>query len=196
MSESTPSLIDTFLKLEEQIVKTMNAEYLEGDLDPETLSDEDREEQLKLLQDRQESIYNQLCQKADTTWQWQLHTKAKIAALGEEIKALQKTKKSYENSIKGLMNFIAYKMERSKIEEIPGASRKMVLEDTESLVVKDIDLTSDHYLDLNEEDQEPLVKRVYSWDKNAVKRAYKINPEAYGKFIEKKSGKKVVFKKT
>jgi hypothetical protein len=195
LPESTPHLIDEYMRLEESIIRQMNMELLEGDSNPEELNEVERNVQLEILKERQETIYNQLSQKADTTFQWKLHTEAKASAIGEEIKRLQKTKKAYENAVSGLMSYLAFKMETSKIPEIPGEYRKMVIQSRNSVTVKDIELTSDHYLDLNEDEKEQLVKRDYSWDKNAVKRAYKVNPEMYGKYVETSVKKSVVFKK-
>lgn len=106
------------------------------------------------------------------------------ARLHDRIEKLKSEKQRIDNKIVGVKYIAALNMKNSDTPELYGTEWTMQLRNKKSVKAKDIDLTSDIYLDLNEGQNKPVVKRKYSWDARELESAYKRNPEKFKDYVD------------
>jgi ribosomal protein L29 len=191
---TTPELLDMVWETEERIIAIMNAKPTNTDPDIEGMTDEQREELLTDLKKRQQDFYSQLSEKVDNTARWHDHIKNKIEVMKSEIASMQKSKKEYENALKNLREFLAWKMDSLDIPVLAGNLKRMVIVRKPYVKPREMELTSQHFLDLNDGEYD-IVGRQYSWNRSALKAAYETNKEAYEKYVETGITSYIQFKK-
>lgn len=138
---------------------------------------------LDLTQDDLKELFGNIRGKVDNTYNFLKHLEFSEMRVDADIKTLQNRKKTMQNAQKSLKSYLAHTLEVNDTPVIFGEMWQVKLQKRESIKAKSIDLTSDHYLELNDRNH-PVVNRSYSWDAKALKSAYKSEPEKFGVFVE------------
>ena len=142
------------------------------------------EENLRdLKEDDYKDLIPDLNGKVDGIYNWLERLKYESIRLKKEVEKLTEHQKAVENSHKNLRRHIAWVMENRGQEEVYGLIKRVKLVSRKTIKAKKIEITSRHYLELNENRDNPVVKRAYSFDAKELEKAYLADPEKYEAFV-------------
>jgi len=95
-------------------------------------------------------------------------------------------KKSLDNQLKRLKEYIMYSMELDGALELYGDTHKLKLYTRSSMKVKNQEIDSSLFMDYPE-----VITRTYAFDKNVLKDKHKQDPEKYAFLMEKTESKHI-----
>lgn len=142
------------------------------------------QELISISDDEMKQLFGDLKGKVDSIKEYLLRLDEYEERVSEKIKSLQEYKKTIQNKSTSLKKYVKYVMETQETDELYGHDYVVKLQRRESLKVKNIEITSDHYLNLNDGLDKQIVKREYSFDATQLKAAYKRDPDKFKDFVE------------
>jgi len=131
--------------------------------------------------------------KVDSIYEVITRMLAEEIRLKEAAAALTARARNMKNSVARLKSFCVYAMKADGTSELMGKNFDVKLNKRVTPTVKDLNITPDIFMELNEV-KEGLVKREYSFDKKAMKDLFKASPEKIGEYIFFKEAESISFK--
>lgn len=122
--------------------------------------------------------------KVDGLRDWIEKLKAEEKRIGDDIKLLQEKKKSVANARERFRSYVANVMAANETPKIFGNTWTISCSEREYIRAKEMEITTLDFATLNKNASTPVVKRKYSFDADQLKKAYKEEPEKYGKYVE------------
>ena len=116
--------------------------------------------------------------KVDSTFEVISRLESEVLRLSEIAKEFTAKKKTVENQVKRLKEYVQYSMESDGTTELLGDKHRLRLMDRKGLKVSEMEISSTLFLEFPE-----VIRRNYSFDKNLLKEKYKENPEKYGELV-------------
>lgn len=126
--------------------------------------------------------------KVDNTFEVLDRLESDSERMGKMAKAVQARKKSIDNQIKRLKDYVQFSMEEDGTTELLGETHKLKLYSRKGVKVKDQEIDSTLFLAFPE-----VITRTYAFEKNVLKEKYKADPEAYECLMEKSESKHIRF---
>ena len=111
-------------------------------------------------------------EKVDNCHKFLANIESRVTVIDQEIKALQDAKKSLKGSIDSYKKYLAYALESTDTQKIPGVRHVLSLSKRETIKPKNFKINSGIYMDLNAEKP------------GTVERHYKINSAFFKKLCE------------
>ena len=131
--------------------------------------------------------------KVDNTYDIITRMQSEEVRLKEAAKELTDRARNMKNSVARLKDYCIFAMKSDGTSELQGKNFDMKLSQRTTPTVKDLNITPDMYLELNEI-QDGLVRREYSFDKKAMKDLAKTKPELLDEYIFSKASDSLSFR--
>ena len=135
-----------------------------------------------------QSILGNVRHKVDNIFEVMDRLESESDRMARLSKSFAIKKKSLDNQLKRLKEYVLYSMELDEATELYGEVYKLKLYNRKSMKVKDIDVDSILFMEYPE-----VIKREYSFEKNVLKDKYKADPEKYESLMESSQTKHVKF---
>lgn len=111
-------------------------------------------------------------EKVDNCYKFLANIESRVAVIDQEIKSLQDSKKSLKASVDSYKKYLAYALDSTDTQKIPGVRHVLSLAKRENIKPKNFEINSEIYMDLNSEKP------------GTVERHYKINSAFFKKLCE------------
>jgi len=131
--------------------------------------------------------------KVDNTQEIISRMEAEEARLKESATALTDRARDIKNTVTRIKNYCLFAMKADDTTELVGKHFDLKLYKRTTPTVKDLNITPDMFLELNEI-KDGLVKREYSFNKRAMKDLFKTSPELMDEYIFQKVSESISFK--
>jgi hypothetical protein len=116
--------------------------------------------------------------KVDSTFEVISRLESEVLRLSEIAKEFTAKKKTVENQVKRLKEYVQYSMESDETTELLGDKHRLRIMTRKGLKVSEREISSTLFLEFPE-----VINRVYSFDKNLLKEKFKANPEKYAELV-------------
>lgn len=126
--------------------------------------------------------------KVDNTFEVLDRLESDSERMGKMAKAVQARKKSIDNQIKRLKDYVQFSMEEDGTTELLGETHKLKLYSRKGFKVKSQEVDSELFMKYPE-----VITREYSFQKTILKEKFKAEPEVYGDLMEPSESKHIRF---
>ena len=133
----------------------------------------------EMSQDDLTELLGNIRDKVDSVHDWIEKEKSEAERIKGHIQDLQRKKKAIENGVERLKLYVARVMADNDTPALFGQVWQVKIQERESIKAKNIEIDSGLYLKYKD-----VMKRTYSFDVMALKKAYKSNPEAFKELVD------------